>query len=504
MASIKFPPLKISTFFSLSYFLIALAGIGLVTVFALFTLFRNGEQSVISGGDDLAFMVAKSLESPLENLPAQGPPNSGLMNQLESQIQPHLVRKTNAQFAIYRPSGELLLSSQVIHPTLKDRSSPTTQAADVPPPEIQTALKQNIGHSIRLGQDGRKWFFSAAAIEHNGTLYGVFQLGILYAPAMAETFRTMLYLSLAVLFIVIIIVLIGWQSSAYLSEPVGKLSRVAEQLSQGNLAARATPEGPLEIIHLAETLNQMAARLQVSLDAMQAFVANASHELRTPLTGMKLQVDVLLSGALEDPEVAGRFLGQLDCEIDRLVNLVNDLLDLSQIEGTCLTHVQSVDLFDLACEVHAFWEVRADHAGVAIQVLAEANLPPVKGDPHCLRRLFDNLIDNAIKNTPEDGKVQISLHPSPHSGMLRLEVSDTGPGIAAEHLPHLFERFYRVSPSVLQKNGDQCFGSRSGSGLGLAIVHSIVRTHGGQVGVTSQPGAGTTFAVDLPIQADWS
>ena len=504
MASIKFPPLKISTFFSLSYFLIALAGIGLVTVFALFTVFRNGEQSVISASEDLAFMAAKSLEPPLENLPDQGLPDTISIRQLESLIQAHLVRKSSAQFAVYRPSGQLLLSSQVIHPTLKDRSSPNTQTPAPLPLEIQTAMNQSIGYSIRLGQDGRKWFFCAAAIEHNGTLYGVFQLGILYAPAMAETFRTMLYLGLAVLFIVIIIVLIGWQSSMYLSEPVGKLSKVAEQLSQGNLTARAVPEGPLEIIHLAETLNQMAARLQISLDGMQAFVANASHELRTPLTGMKLQVDVLRSGALDDPEVAERFLAQLNCEIDRLANLVNDLLDLSQIDGTCLPHVQNVDFFELACEVNAFWEVRAEHAGIAIQVQADANLPPVKGDPHCLRRLLDNLLDNAIKNTPPDGKVLIKLCASPLSGMLRCEVSDTGPGIAAEYLPHLFERFYRVSPSALQKNGEQGIGNRTGSGLGLAIVHSIVRTHGGLIGVTSQVGTGTTFTVNLPVQADWS
>jgi signal transduction histidine kinase len=253
---------------------------------------------------------------------------------------------------------------------------------------------------------------------------------------------------------------------------------------------------------------------------MRAFVANASHELRTPLTSMKLHTEALLEGACEEPEVARRFLHQIDNQIDHLAHTVNDMLDLSQIECCSPERGQQpVQLADLAAEVQAFWEARAIQAGLTLSLATESALPVVWGDPYRLRQLFDNLLDNSIKHTPPGGEVEIRLirrtpSPSTPGNAVRVEVFDNGRGIPQEHLPRIFDRFYRVemardtardlSPQSGQATqagaepDSAMLQPVSGSGLGLAIARSIVLAHGGVIGVNSQPGQGSLFWFELP------
>jgi signal transduction histidine kinase len=340
--------------------------------------------------------------------------------------------------------------------------------------------------------------YVASTIEQRSKVEGILVLATPFDVVMAPTYQTMRWMGVIALLIVAFTVGEGWLGSIYISRPLVRLSQTAKKLSQGNLAARARVEGPVEVIHLAQTLNEMAARLQNSLDSLRAFVANASHELRTPLTSIKLQVSALRDGACEEPEVAHRFLDQLDHEIDRLSYTVNDMLDLSQIEGASEHNFQPVNLFDLACEVEAFWEARSQQAGLSLTINAGKDLYPVKGDPYQLRRLFDNLLDNAIKNTPAGGKVEMVLRNCPEGSSrfrqsIRIEIRDTGRGIAPEHLLHIFDRFYRIDPHPR--------GGGGGSGLGLAIVRSIVVAHDGIIDVNSALGSGSTFWIELPIYA---
>lgn len=176
------------------------------------------------------------------------------------------------------------------------------------------------------------------------------------------------------------------------------------------------------------------------------------------------------------------------------------MLDLAQIEGSIQAGAyQPVDLLDLACEVQALWEVRAQQAGLSLTIQHEPHLPQVKGDAFRLRRLFNNLIDNAIKNTPSGGGVQIRLRRGTQPGCVRLEICDTGTGIEAQHLPHIFDRFYRVNPAPIP-GGPRCHDACSNwsSGSGLAIARSIVLAHNGQIRVESSQGSGSTFWADLP------
>ena len=218
------------------------------------------------------------------------------------------------------------------------------------------------------------------------------------------------------LLLVVFTVVEGWLGSIYISQPLVRLSQVAKQLSQGDLTARSEPEGPIETIHLSNTLNEMAARLEISLNSLRAFVANASHELRTPLTAIKLQVSVLRSAIEDDPGAAAHFLDQIDSEIDRLTFTVNDMLDLSQIEGGGGTlNLQPVNLADLSGEVLAFWDVRSRQAGLSLSMNVESELAKCARRPLPVRRLFDNLLENAIKNTPSGGQIEILLKKNPHS-----------------------------------------------------------------------------------------
>ncbi|RPJ40370.1 MAG: sensor histidine kinase, partial [Chloroflexi bacterium] len=361
-------------------------------------------------------------------------------------------------------------------------------------PEFRSALSQTFTHSIRKNEDGEKYFYVATVVDHGSKIFGVLLLAAPFDTLMAPTYRIMRSMMIIALLLVVFTVVEGWLGSIYISQPLVRLSQVAKQLSQGDLSARSELEGPIETIHLSHTLNEMAARLEISLNSLRAFVANASHELRTPLTTIKLQVGVLRSAIEDDPEAAAHFLDQIDSEIDRLTFTVNDMLDLSQIEGGGGTlNLQPVNLADLSGEVLAFWDVRSRQAGLSLSMNVESELPNVRGDHYQLRRLFDNLLENAIKNTPSGGQIDILLKKTP-TPRVRIEFRDSGIGIAPEHLPHLFDRFYRIDPRPVSDSGR---AAPSGSGLGLAIARSITLSHGGQIGVNSQLGLGSTFWVEL-------
>jgi signal transduction histidine kinase len=210
------------------------------------------------------------------------------------------------------------------------------------------------------------------------------------------------------------------------------------------------------------------------------------------LTAVKLNVEALREGALEEPKVARRFLKQIEDELDRLNRMVNDLLLLSRIEANRdSVPYETIDISLLAKETLAFWQARAQKAGLDLQlVTSTAQIPIVRGNEDQLRQLLDNLLDNSVKNTLPGGCVEIAISRDPNHPVVHMEIKDSGRGISEEHLPHIFERFYHIDE--VQKS------ATNGSGLGLAIVKSIVEAHGGKIGATSMPGNGTTIWVDIP------
>lgn len=220
-------------------------------------------------------------------------------------------------------------------------------------------------------------------------------------------------------------------------------------------------------------------------------VSTVSHELKTPLTGMQMAVHLLLEesvGPLTPKQTELLLAARQDSE--RLLAMINDLLDLTRIEqGRVTLDLRPVAPADLVSEALARFEPLAQSAGIMISASVGFALPPVSADVERVGHVFDNLIGNALAHTERGGTVRLSAEAA--EGVVRFSVEDTGEGIAAEHLPHLFDKFYRVPHSRHHR----------GVGLGLAITREIVVAHGGLIEVASQPGRGTTFSFTLPTSA---
>ncbi len=216
------------------------------------------------------------------------------------------------------------------------------------------------------------------------------------------------------------------------------------------------------------------------------FVANVSHELRTPLAGIKAVVETLQDGALDDRAVATEFLTQVDGEVDRLVQLVEELLQLARIESGGEVELRELAPQQVLNESVERFRPQAERAGVTLALSVPAPLPAVRGNAAQLAQAVGNLVHNAIKFTPAGGHVEVSA--SDDAGVVRIQVRDTGFGIEPNDLPRIFERFYVV---------DRARSAR-GTGLGLAIVKHVALAHHGRVEAQSTPGAGSTFTLTLP------
>lgn len=283
--------------------------------------------------------------------------------------------------------------------------------------------------------------------------------------------------------------------------PVQTITQAARQISESDLSRRMNLHQPDEIGQLADTFDAMLARLESAFERQRQFTADASHELRTPLTIVNLEASRALS-APRTPSEYQRVLGVIRSENELMSHLVNDLLTLARMDaGREILQKESLDLSDLALEVVERLEPLAVRQKVQ---LTTGELPEVLilGDRKALTQMLTNLVENAIKYTAQNDStkerlvlVETGTHPTRSLGWVR--VTDTGPGIPGDHLPHLFDRFYRVDEA---RTADAA--SPNGSGLGLAIVEAIAHLHGGQVEVQSEAGHGSSFEITLPLQTD--
>lgn len=290
---------------------------------------------------------------------------------------------------------------------------------------------------------------------------------------------------------VLVAVLLGFLMSRTLTAPLMVLSSATRKMEAGDLAVRA-PESVGEIGDLSRRFNRMAARLQASFadlaaerDALRRFIADASHELRTPLTALRQFVEILQGKAGGEPETRTEFLAESQRQLERLQWITGHLLDLSRLDG-------GVAALDIAQHdpVHILEEALAPFRSIAVAKQIELRLTVEEGldsiwcDRVSLEMALANLLDNALKFTPEGGRVEITASSAEQATLL--SVRDNGPGIQTADMDQLFERFYRGEGSQ----------SLPGAGLGLAIVKSAVEAHRGSVHVESVSGA--AFTISLP------
>jgi signal transduction histidine kinase len=275
------------------------------------------------------------------------------------------------------------------------------------------------------------------------------------------------------------------------------LEEAARRVGAGDLTARAREDGGDEVAGLAAAFNRMAADLGARAEQVQSadrtrrlLLADVSHELRTPLTAMRGYLETLsMPELMLDPETRARYVGIVSEETDRLQRIVGDLLDLAKLEGGGDSlDLQDVPLEDLFGRVAARHERESTVKRVTLATSIAPGAELVYGDPLRLEQALQNLAANALRHTPPGGRVELKAEID--GGQIVLSVRDTGPGIPPDHLPFVFERFYKIDPSRTPE--------APGSGLGLSIVKAIVERHGGTIAVTSAEGGGSVFTIRLP------
>ncbi len=273
--------------------------------------------------------------------------------------------------------------------------------------------------------------------------------------------------------------------------PLRHMADSARQISASNLHERIDPRGlPNELHALALAFNSTLQRLQESFGRISQFSADIAHELRTPISNLWGELEVTL-GRPREPAQYREALESAVEECARLSQMIQALLFLAQTElPDAALHMERLDLGGELTALAEFFDAAASEAGVHLQVRIEPGLT-LHADRVLLQRAVGNIVGNALAHTPAGGSVVLSTRRM--AGVVRIEVTDTGCGIAREHLPFLFERFYRADPARSR--------ARGGLGLGLALVRNIVRLHGGDVGADSAPGQGTRLWLDWPAPA---
>jgi len=271
--------------------------------------------------------------------------------------------------------------------------------------------------------------------------------------------------------------------------PVARMTATAQQISAAHLSQRLPSDLPDdEIGRLARTFNTMLERLDHAFQRERQLTSDVAHELRTPIALLKAQLSLARSRP-RDAQTLLQMMADMEGDLDRMTHLVEQLLTLAYVEQVGVQVVGTVALAEILAALTERFTPRANEQGIKLRLdIASSTTLQIPGDGERLRQLFTNLIENALKYTPAGGEVLVQAQAQ--GVHVLVMVRDTGIGIAAEALPHLFERFYRVDSARTRSNG--------GFGLGLAIVRAIVQAHHGLIDVRSTVAQGTTFTLTLP------
>jgi signal transduction histidine kinase len=284
-----------------------------------------------------------------------------------------------------------------------------------------------------------------------------------------------------------------------LSSRIERVRAGTEQIAGGQLGSEVRVEGHDEVASLAEEFNRMARALEEAVEreremekARRELVAAVSHDLRTPLAATRALIEAVTDGVASDRETEERYLSSARRELAHLSRLVDDLFELARIDaGALQLTFEEASLHDLISDTISSFQPQADQRGVRLVGEVAGDVDPVLANPSRLQRVLHNLVSNALRHTPADGTV--ALRATPEGEEVRVEVADTGEGIAAEDLPRVFERSFRGEQSRTRAEKD----SVPGAGLGLAIARGLVEAHGGTMAVESDVGHGSRFRFTL-------
>jgi two-component system, OmpR family, sensor kinase len=347
------------------------------------------------------------------------------------------------------------------------------------------ALKDGSAFAVLTAEDDPGFYIKVTRVTLGGQTHF-----LVVAQSLADTTNTMGRMGFFLLVSILVILILALVSGALLIRralsPVRRVTATAQSIeSSSDLGRRVGYRGPRdEIGQLATTFDRMIERLDNALKAQKSFVADASHELRGPLTVMQGNLDLLKRDLKEEDRRES--LRALGAETSRMSKVVSDLLVLAELDSGQPERQDAVALRDMLLDAQRRARQLAGNRQI---VVGRQEDLWVKGNADKLEQVLSNLVDNAVKYTPEGGTITLSLFRQGEWACLA--VADTGIGISGQDLPHIFDRFYRVDKARSKSSG--------GTGLGLAIVKGIVERHGGRVTVASEPGKGSTFTVWLKL-----
>jgi signal transduction histidine kinase len=358
-------------------------------------------------------------------------------------------------------------------------------------PEINDALAGIAAiytrNSPRTKQD---WLFVAYPVRAAGDTAGVIRVGVPLTELNQRLHKDLIIFLELIFATGVVTVAISLWLAKRVTKPIRDMSAMANQIAKSGDLSEFVPVSRWdEIGELGLSFNQMIGRLRDQERTRQEFIANASHELKTPTMAIGSVVEALQAGAADDPDLRHQFLGSLERLVDRQVILLKDLLDITRLDGGLETQWQ--EQCDLSTVLHETAEQvrpQAEKKGITFAV-PDANGIIINGNGSQLQRALVNLLTNAVNYTQPEGTVTVSTKFT-EPAQVEIRIQDTGQGIDAADLPHIFERFYRGDKARTRSGG--------GTGLGLAITREIIARHHGTVDVESTVGKGSTFTVRLP------
>lgn len=475
---------RIQSKITLTYILLAVAimmAVGVISSLGIESYFRNRLISELSREADLVLLAL------------------GDRNLSTSEFN-NLVRKLaqegNFRLTLIAENGKVLDDSDVFVNDLPKVENHLQR------PEVQEALRKGIGSHVRRSATvGSDFVYVAKRVEQPLQSPLLKDLGFIRVSTHLEDFQRTIHeirfnIFLAGMVVLLVVLLVSAVISRRISKPIVEIVSHVQSIRQGNLDVQIPVSSGDEIGQLAQTLNELVEKLKADkiqlakLEQIRSqFLANVSHELRTPIFTIQGYLETLLDGAVDDPSVNRDFLEKISRHTARLNALLSDLIDIARIEsGEMKMSFRYFNLHEFLETVVHELQPSAEQRGIKLLLNAPSQqMLEVLGDRDRLRQVLNNLIENAIRYNKPGGEVRVSY--SSNDGYARISISDTGIGIAPEHLPRIFERFYRVDMERSRETG--------GTGLGLAIVKHIIEAHGGTIDVASEVGKGSTFSFTL-------
>lgn len=387
-----------------------------------------------------------------------------------------LAEQLDASITILNPNGDFVIANTSANPDLTGQ-------------EIISAQNNLVGQDRRM-HNNIEMIYVAAPVLYENSRIAIIQIGRDTSHEQAQIQQQWAWLMLTVVMVTLFALLLASWLAVTLTKPLSQLQLSVNKYASGDLSERFMQSAPYEIKILGDNFNTMAGELQSMIDEQRLFASNASHELRTPLASMKIRTELLLSDQL-DSDIERKYLIEVDDEVTRLGGLIEDLFLLSRIDTDRLkVGREMIDIRRLVSAVLYAIQPRIDQKSLNFTLDIAESLPQIQANTNHIRTIVRNIVDNAIKYTPDSGAVTVTI--THNEKDICIVVSDTGIGINEDDLARVTQRFYRA---------DQAH-SRTipGHGLGMALVQSITTLYGGTLNIQSEgEGKGTHVRVELPV-----